>query len=244
VSDAHLKTVRHLETWNRKKILRLLYEEWYSQIAKDVSTGTRPTVELGAGTGNFKAFRPDVISSDIQCCDWLDVCFDAHSLPFKEASISNIVMVDVLHHLANPVAFIREAARTLERRGRLILLEPYPSPVSWIIYKLFHDEPFLMNIDYFSPRVSSEKDAWDANQAIPYLLFFKHRNQFFDVFGKDFKIVEQRKLSLILYPLSGGFEHKALLPDCLIRAGRVLERALTPFRFLLAFRCYVVLERQ
>ena len=50
-------------------------------------------------------------------------------------------------------------------------------------------------------------------------------------------------MSCILYPASGGFENKAMIPDILIPLFKLLEILLTPFRRLLAFRCYIVLEK-
>ncbi len=54
------------------------------------------------------------------------------------------------------------------------MLEPFPSPFSLMIYKKFHPEPFIFDVDYFSKNDLQEKDPWDSNQAIPYLIFFKN----------------------------------------------------------------------
>lgn len=124
------------------------------------------------------------------------------------------------------------------------MIEPYPSPFSSIIYKRFHPEPFKKNVDYFNKTVEADKDPWEANQAIPYLLFFKHRKKFLELFQKDFNIIKTEKMSCILYPASGGFENNAFIPDLLIPCFQVLELLLIPFRWLLAFRCYIVLKEK
>ncbi len=235
---------RHKRIWESKKILRVVYEEYYQQIIECLSNVEGKTVELGAGSGNFKEYLPDVISADIEECEWLDMCFDAHSMPFQDKSLSNIVMIDVLHHLSNPIKFLEEASRVLMANGRLIMLEPYPSPFSLQIYKLFHPEPFIFDVDYYSKANVEDKDPWDSNQAIPYLLFYKHRYQFEQNFGKQFKMVMNEKLSCILYPASGGFENKALIPDSLVTMFKGIETFLKPLRPLMAFRCFVVLERK
>ena len=235
---------KHKETWENKKILRVIYEEWYKKIIDSLSRVEGRTVELGAGSGNFKEYMPEVISADIDKCDWLDMCFDAHNMPFENDSLANIVMIDVLHHLYNPVQFLNEAHRVLKKEGRVIMLEPFPSPFSLQIYKRFHPEPFIFDVDYFSKTGLQDKDPWDSNQAIPYLLFFKNADKFSDDFEEKFSIVEKEKLSFILYPASGGFENKAMIPDAMISPFRILEKALTPLSSLLAFRCYVVLEKK
>jgi len=234
---------KHKETWKKKKILRVIYEEWYKKIIDSLSSIDGKTVELGAGSGNFKEYMPDVISADIDKCDWLDMCFDAHNMPFKNEEIANIVMIDVLHHLYNPIKFLLEADRVLKRTGRVIMLEPFPSPFSLQIYKRFHPEPFIFKIDYFSKNDLQEKDPWDSNQAIPYLIFFKNADKFKKCFGKQFKIVKKEKLSFILYPASGGFENKAMISDSLIKPFKGLERLLSPLKSLLAFRCFIILEK-
>lgn len=238
-----IKLLKHREVWRSKKILRITYSGWYEKILKDLKTGYGKTVELGAGTGNFKEYKPDVISSDIEKNDWLDMSFDAHKMPFSSGFISNIVMVDVLHHLSSPVKFFQEAVRVLEKGGRILIVEPYPSLFSFFIYKKFHPEPFLMNVDYFADISEEQKDPWQSNQAISYLLFFKHRKKFMENFGNDLVFIKIKRMSFLLYPLSGGFENKSLVPDFLIPILKIMEILLVPFRKFLAFRCYVVLEK-
>lgn len=237
---------RHRRTWQEKKIIRVIYTEWYQMMLTDLSPPPGPTVELGGGGGNFKAFKPDVITTDIDPKPWLDLVFDAHEMPFSNGEVSNLVMVDVLHHLANPVRFLHEAWRVLRPGGRLIMLEPYPSLFSLPVYRRFHPEPFLFDVDYFSKAShgNEQKDPWDSNQAISYLLFFKHLRTFQQRFGTYFDIVKRQRLSCLLYPASGGFENKSLVPDALIPVFRGVEILLTPLRPLLAFRCYVVLEKK
>ncbi len=235
----------HKKVWNSKKIIREIYTSYYKMILKDINDEAK-VVELGGGTGNFKEFEPRVISSDIVEEDWLDMCFDAHQMPFKDSELSSIVMIDVLHHLSNPILFFKESARVLKNGGRILILEPYPSLFSSIVYKLFHPEPFIFDVDYFKKGDSIEtKDPWDSNQAISYILFFKNRKKFLDYFkniGIDFKFVKIKRLSCILYPLSGGFENRQLIPDFLIPFFKVIEVLFTPLRALFAFRDYVVIE--
>jgi SAM-dependent methyltransferase len=230
----------HRKIWKKKPILREIYRGWYERIIRDLIPGK--TLEIGSGSGNFKEFKPDIISSDIEQSPWLDRHFDAHKIPFKNQTVSNIVLIDTLHHLKDPVQFIKEARRVLVPGGRIILLEPFPSPISLLVYWKFHPEPFHFNIDYFRAGKENKKDPGEANQAIPYLLFFRQTDKFKAAFP-GLKIIKKEKLSFIAYPLSGGFENKQLIPDSLFSTAYALEFLLKPFRSLLAFRCYVVLEK-
>ncbi len=240
-SDKRLE--RHRDIWRRKKILRIVYQSWYSWIIRGISTVGGIVLEIGAGSGNFKEYLPAAISSDIEACPWVDLCLDAHFLPFKDSAVSNIVMIDVLHHLADPVGFFHAAFQALAPGGKIFLVEPFPSPVSAVVYRKFHPEPFLMNVDYFAGERQMEKHPWEANQAIAYLLFFKQAKKMQAAMYGKFRITERRRISVFMYPLSGGFENRQLIPDALIFVARFLEMLMTPLRFLMAFRCYVVLEK-
>ena len=235
---------KHREIWKSKKMLRDIYTEWYIKIINNLSDVPGKTLELGSGTGNLKEYKTDIITSDIDPHPWLDMIFDAHKIPLKNNQLSNIVMVDVLHHLENPVNFFFEAYRVLKKGGRIIMVEPYPSPFASLIYKLFHPEPFIFNIDYFNKtKNKNTKKPWEANQAIPYLLFFKQLNKFNKTFSKNFEIVSREKFSFILYPLSGGFENRQIISNKLIPVAQRLEKLLIPLKDILAFRCFIVLEK-
>lgn len=237
------KLKKHRQIWTQKQVLRLIYGQWYQMMINQLTPGK--TIEIGSGIGSFKQFKKDIITSDYQKKPWLDLSFDAHKMPFKANSIANICLLDVLHHLENPLQFLDEAKRVLKKNGRLIMIEPYPSLFSLIVYRLFHPEPFIFNQDYFkrNSKNSSAKDPWDSNQAIPFQVFFKDRLKFQKRFKQDFKIIHQQKFSFLLYPLSGGFENKPLIPVALFPFFSFLEKIISPLSNLLAFRCFIVLEK-
>src|SRR5437762_1724449 len=110
------------EVWNRKPILRVVYEDFYARLAAACRPGL--TIELGGGIGNLKRQFARLITTDIQFAPWLDCVADAQRLPFAANSVTNIVMVDVLHHLELPVVFFREVERVLRPGGRLLMVEP------------------------------------------------------------------------------------------------------------------------
>ena len=65
---------------------------------------------------------------------------DAENLPYMDEQYDIVFGVDVLHHLNSPVLALQEIARVLKKDGRAFFIEPYVSPVSYLVYKLFHDE--------------------------------------------------------------------------------------------------------
>jgi SAM-dependent methyltransferase len=228
--------------WHSKPVLREIYSDIYRRIVSVLAPGK--ILEIGGGSGNFKQFVPDVISSDVMPASWLDVVCDAQRLPLAAGSVANIVMVDVLHHIESPALFLLEAERILQPGGRLIFCEPAITPLSSIFYNNFHPEPVDMTTDPLGGRaITSTKDPWDSNQAIPTLLTGKYRD---DVEQLVPRLALQRVelFSFVAYPLSGGFREWSLLPAPLARPLLALEWAFRRvFGKLAAFRMLAVYEK-
>jgi SAM-dependent methyltransferase len=227
--------------WENKPVLRTIYSHYYQLILQECRPG--PTLEIGGGVGNLKRFAGDILTVDILPAPWLDVVCDAQQLPFAQASFENIVMFDVLHHLANPSDFFREAERILRSGGKLVVLEPAITPVSWMFYNFIHHEAVDMSQDPFQRVASSVKDPYESNQAIPTLLFLKYQQRFHAIFP-NLRVTKTELLSLFAYPLSGGFKKWSLIPQRLVSPMLRLEDRLNPLLGrLLAFRLLAIVTR-
>ncbi|MFC1521612.1 class I SAM-dependent methyltransferase [Elusimicrobiota bacterium] len=232
---------QHKNIWQDKPLLRAIYTDWYKEIVRWALPGK--TLEIGSGSGNFKEFMPESVSTDIVKLPWLDAVLDAHHLPFRSESFNNIITFDVVHHLQNPTDFIRETSRVLMPGGRLVMMEPYISAVSYPVYRFLHPEPLDMGTDPFEvTSVSAERKPFDANQAIPKLLLESYWKRFEGLFPEYTKLLHKR-LAFFAYPLSGGFDHPALIPTRAYPQLRRLENWLSPLGRLFAFRFLVVLEK-
>jgi SAM-dependent methyltransferase len=164
-------------------------------------------------------------------------------LPFAAASFANIVMVDVLHHIARPTRFLAEAERVLKPGGRVIMVEPGITPLSSIFFRLFHDEPVDMREDPLDPSPPPAKDPFEGNQALPTRLFGRDRQRFASQ-HPNLQLRQRRWLSLFAYPLSGGFRPWSAMPATLAPALLGLERVLLPVLGpLMGFRLFAVLEK-
>lgn len=229
--------------WHDKPVLRAIYSDYYRRLVRHVVPGR--ILEIGGGSGNLKSFAADVVSTDIVAAPWLDAAADAQALPFAPGAFSNIVMVDVLHHVERPVRFFREAIRVLPPGGRILLLEPGISPVSGVFYRGFHPEPVDMGADPLADGARTPgRDPFDSNQAIPTLIAGRFRARFESLFPELlFRHVQW--LSLFAYPLSGGFRRWSLLPSGLATPLLRLEDILAPLLGrLLGFRLLLVIERR
>jgi SAM-dependent methyltransferase len=230
--------------WLAKPALRAVYEDCYRRILAASAAGGR-MLEIGGGIGNLKAHRPGIISADIQLAPWLDLVADAHRLPFASASLRNIVLFDVLHHLERPLRFLEEAARTLEPGGRIVVCEPAMTPVGFLFYRFLHPEPVRLEEDPLaSGPLSRDRDPYDSNQAIPWLLFGRERGRLESLLPQ-LRVVERRLFSFFAYPLSGGFRRWSALPAPLASPLQRLERGIEPFLGpVAAFRMLGVIERR
>ena len=236
------RLAEHRLIWREKPVLREIYSDYYRRMARACRPGA--TLEIGGGSGNFKEFAPDVVSTDILATPWLDAVADAQALPFSDKSFDNIVLLDVLHHIERPARFFDEACRLLKPNGRIVLIEPGITPVSNFFFTHFHPEPVDMTADpLLEGPLAEGRDAFDANQGIPSLLFGRDKTHFTARFT-GLKIIRVQRLSLFAYPLSGGFRKWSLVPAVLVPVLLKVESVLLPLLGpLMGFRLFVVLEK-
>jgi SAM-dependent methyltransferase len=238
------RQITHRSRWENKRSLRLLYRDYHRRLLESCAAGR--ILEIGGGTAHIKDFRSDIVSTDILSFPGIDVVADAHSLPFPDGLFAGMVMLDVLHHLERPIEFLNEASRVLRPGGRLAMIEPAMTSVARRFYARFHEEPVDMEADPFAPvAIDSKRDPFDANQAIPTLLFATPaaRNRVEKVIP-SLRVRSVEWLSLFAYPLSGGFQDWSLIPPVLVGPALAFEEKVPEMlRKHIAFRMKVVIER-
>jgi SAM-dependent methyltransferase len=232
----------YADVWDRKPVLRAVYEDFYDRLAPECRPGT--TIEIGGGIGNLKQRLQDVVTTDVQFAPWLDCVADAQRLPFAAGAAANIVMVDVLHHLEFPAVFLREAARVLRPGGRVLMVEPAITYGSTLFYRLFHHEPVRTSADALADGTPDpRRDPYDSNQAIPTVLVSRDRDRFHARFPA-LRIARVDWFALAAYPLSGGFQRWSLLSAGAARRLLRIERAIEPLLGRLAgFRMMIIIEK-
>ncbi len=176
--------------------------------------------------------------------DHLDLVCDAHNLPFQDASFGNVVGIDVIHHFKNLAFYFDEAERVLKPSGRIILVEPWITPVSRFVYTYLHHEACDSVSDPFYNTFDKEdKDPWSGNAMLPYLIF-KKRSESFAGRWPNLRVIDIKTFATCAYLLSGGFQNIGVRSEktmsCLIK----MERMFHPYLdFLAAHRALIVLEK-
>jgi SAM-dependent methyltransferase len=222
--------------WNRKVIIRQLYETWYEAIAAEMQPGS--IIEVGAGTGNLKRWLKargrECWTLDILPGKYVDMQADALQMPLAAGSVDNIVMVDALHHFARPLAFLKHATEVLRPGGRILLIEPFVSMWGRFVYRYLHHE----RVDFDFEESTASKEAWDGNAAIPALTLARVEQEVGNLQIRRISYCE-----FLSYPLSGGFSYRSLLPGPVLLALHRFEQSRVFQNRTLALRVIAVLEK-
>jgi SAM-dependent methyltransferase len=230
-------TLLQKEILAQKELLRDWYEKIYRFAAAHCAPG-RHNLELGSGSSFLYIKIKGLITSNIIAIPGNQVAFDACTLPFRDGSLDNIILISVLHHLNDPVRFLKEARRVLAHGGRVILSDPYISPVSYLIWKYLHHENCDMKAIGFTH--STGNPLRDANSASATLLFSK---KLFPEFNPGFTILKTVYHSKFEYWLAGGYNFGHLFPPKLKGLISLAENCLSFLDKFMASFMFVVLEK-
>ena len=223
-----------------KRFLNQIYREWYESVAASLPPGDGLICELGSGAGFLADVIPRLVTSEIFYCPGIKVVLDGCRLPFKNAALRAIVMTDVFHHLPESDRFLHEAARCVGTGGRLIMVEPWVSSWSRLIYQRLHHEPFLPDAaEWRFPRTGPLSGA---NGALPWIVFERDRARFEREFP-EWTIVSIELFMPFRYLLSGGVSLRSFAPGWTFGFFRGLERALNHWMDRLAMFARIVLQR-
>jgi SAM-dependent methyltransferase len=238
MNNAAQQHLARRRVWETKYAIRACYRGWLERLRPHIVPGR--SVEIGAGSGHMKTLWPELIESDVVATPYIDLVADGLRLPFVAESLSNILVLDLLHHLADPHVFFDEAARVLRPGGRVLAIEPWISPLSWLGYRLLHHEDIYFGGHH---RSADKSDPWAGNLALPNLLFGRKAPDF-SARHPRLKIVIRRRFSLFDFQLAGGFKPYAFIkPPRLYNAFLALDRLLDPLAPLIGFRILCVIER-
>ncbi len=237
--DAPETTLRRREIIRRKPFLRKIYQEFYGLALGELGI-RRPVLEIGSGGGFLEELVPGLITSDVLPLPGLSLVLDGRRLPFEAESLGAVVMLDVLHHIPQPELFFGELERGLAPGGRAVLIEPWVSAWSRLIYRRLHSEPFQPAAPGW--EIPSAGPLSGANIALPWIIFERDRARFDRLFP-TLAVRSVRRLMPLRYLLSGGVSLRALAPGWSFGLWRAFEGLLRPLDRRLAMFALIVLEK-
>jgi SAM-dependent methyltransferase len=206
-------TAAHARLIREKPFLRRLYERYYAEFARaDRNAPRGARVELGSGGGFLDRIVPGLVRLDVRPGADVDVVASALALPFAGGSIGALFMLNVLHHLPDVATFFAELGRALAPGGRVVMVEPYVSPLSRVVYGRAHHEPF--DPEQAEWRFAGGGAMTAANDALPWIVFERDRARFEAEFPQ-LEIVRVAPHTISLYALSGGLSYRSLAPGAL-----------------------------
>jgi SAM-dependent methyltransferase len=233
-------TDRRREVICQKPFLRAIYEDWYALISSWLPPVDGPVLELGSGAGFLQEFIPGLITSELFLCANTRVVLDGARLPFPDGSLRAIVMTDVLHHIPDCRAFFREAQRCLRPAGALVMLEPWVSRWSTLIFQWFHHEPFLPDSQSWEFLAAGPLSG--ANGALPWMVFERDRS----VFEMEFPNLGIDRIEPMMpfrYLVSGGVSLRSLMPSSATGLWKLIEKKFAPWMRHWAMFALIVVRR-
>ena len=232
--------------WERKPVLRRVYQAFYQAIARWVLPGGQgATLELGSGMGNIKEALPNCLTSDLFPNPWLDRVENAYALNWPDQAVENLILFDVFHHLQHPGRALAEMARVVRTGGRLIVFEPGMGWLPRLIMHFFHHEPlgFGQLIEWDAPQgFDPALHPYYAAQGNSWRIFVEKEGLSQHVL-QDWKVLHVGREPGWAWLLCGGLRGPQLYPNALFPVVQWFEKGLGLLPSFFSGRLLVVLER-
>ena len=184
------------------KALGFLYKEWYEIISKFLSEIDGINIELGCGASFIDQINKSIKKTDVFLNTNTDFKLNAMDIGKDfENKISNLILINVFHHISDPEIFLKSAEKSLLSGGRIIMIEPSNNYWSRLVYKFVSHEPF--DTDQIEWDFQSKDPLLDSNQALSWIIFKRDFKKFKDLFPM-FSLIQKKNIMPFSYLLSGG----------------------------------------
>jgi len=203
------------------KALGFLYKEWYEIISDSLSEIEGMNIELGCGASFIDQINKSIKKTDIFLNSNTDFKLNAMDIGEDfENKISNLILVNVFHHISDPEIFFKSAEQALISGGRIIMIEPSNNYWSRLVYKFIGHEPF--NTSQLEWKFQSKDPLLDSNQALSWIIFERDFKKFKNLYPM-FSLIRKRNMMTFSYLLSGGHSYNTKIGK-LIRIIRKFEK--------------------
>ena len=203
------------------RALGFLYKEWYELISKFLSEIDGINIELGCGASFIDQINKSIKKTDVFLNSNTDFKLNAMDIGKNfENKISNLILVNVFHHISDPELFLKSAEKSLLSGGRIIMIEPSNNYWSRLVYKFIGHEPF--DTSQIEWRFQSKDPLLDSNQALSWIIFERDYEKFKNLFPM-FSLIQKKNMMPFSYLLSGGHSFNTRIGR-LVRIIRKFER--------------------
>jgi SAM-dependent methyltransferase len=223
--------------------LEEIYLDVYDRILGELPRDRFPRLlELGSGGGFFRELAPHAITSECVPAAGVERVVDAGQIAstFGPASLDAIAMFDVFHHLPDVRSFLEGASEVLRPGGRIVLVEPWFTPLGQIFHRYIHHEPFRADPDDW--RLVGEGRMAGANTRLPTSVFRDSDARFARELP-GLRIVKRAPFHKWLYLFSGGLRLNTRVPRAIARALVKIDRRVRAGDRLAGLFALVVVER-
>ncbi len=223
-----------------KKFLRKLYIDWYNLIDRTIESSSGIKIEMGSGAGFIEEEIGHIFKSDILMVPNIHLVLDSMACPFMDESVTALVMVDVLHHLAGAECFFEEAQRILVNGGQIVMIEPWITAWSKNVFRYLHYEPIDTEMESWHFTTSGPLSG--ANEALPWIIFERDRQKFEKKYP-SLKIAEILPIMPFRYLLSGGMSTRISAPEWSYPVVKFLDRVFKEQLAKAAMFALIVLQK-
>jgi SAM-dependent methyltransferase len=225
------------------KLLEEIYREFYSLVLREIPSSQFPRVlELGSGGGFLRELEPRIITSECIAVPGIHRVVDACAIAdaFADGDLDAICAVNVFHHLPDVSGFLRGASIVLRPAGRIVLIEPWFTPIGQWFHRLIHHEPHIN--DPADWRLLGEGRMLAANTRLPTSVFRDSDERFLRDFP-HLRITKREPFHKWLYLLSGGLRLNTHVPRNLARGLVAWDKRISLGNRFLGIFALIVVER-
>jgi SAM-dependent methyltransferase len=242
-ADAASEIATDASKIRKNAFLHEIYLDVYGRMLRELPRATFPRLlELGSGGGFFSELAPHAITSDCVSAPGVERVVDACALgtAFAPDALDAITMFNVFHHLPDVAGFLRGASQVLRPGGRIVMVEPWFTPVGQWFYRALHHEPYAA--DPADWRVIGAGRLLGANSRLPTSVFRDSDARFAREFPA-LKIICRQPFHKWPYLFSGGLRLNTRVPRSLARAVLRFDQAVTRGDSALGIFALIIVEK-
>ena len=143
------------------------FRRYKAELVEAFTRHAHRVLEIGCGPRLYESYYrgPEYVGVDVDASVRPNILADAVRLPFRDSCFEVIVMLDVLEHVADADAALRECVRVLKDRGKLLITTP--NTRGFGIYDSFADRTHIHHFNWSSLEKMLRRNGLRVERRIP-----------------------------------------------------------------------------